>query len=78
MRVRQHLWWNMANAGDLLSIFNLRKQMMLARIDAKNSVREVLPKEQLDELKQGTTDGSKALVEAGPRRVPGQGICTAA
>lgn len=52
MRVRQHLWWNMANAGDLLSIFNLRKQMMLARIDAKNSVRGVLAKKQLDELKQ--------------------------
>ena len=77
MRVRQHLWWNMANAGDLLSIFNLRKQMMLARIDAKNSVREVLPKEQLDELKQWNhrrqqgTCGGGATPGAGSRHMHG-------
>jgi Spy/CpxP family protein refolding chaperone len=34
------------------TIFSLRKQMILSRIDAINSVREVLTKEQLDQLKQ--------------------------
>jgi Spy/CpxP family protein refolding chaperone len=34
------------------AIFSLRKQMILSRIDAMNSVREVLTKEQLDQLKQ--------------------------
>jgi Spy/CpxP family protein refolding chaperone len=34
------------------AIFSLRKQMILSRIDAVNRVREVLTKEQLDQLKQ--------------------------
>ncbi len=34
------------------TILGLRKQMMLSRIDAMNSVRDVLTKEQIDQLKQ--------------------------
>ena len=74
------LWLNKSNADELLATFSLRKQMMLARIDAKNSVREVLPKEQLDELKQWNhrrqqgTCGGGATPGAGSRHMHGSMI----
>lgn len=59
------------------TIFSLRKQMMLSSIDAKNSVREVLTKEQLDQLKQWHhsrwqgTGGDGAAPGAGPGHMHG-------
>jgi len=55
------------------TIFSLRKQMILTSIDAKNSVREVLTKEQLDQLKQWHhgTSGGGATPGAGPGHMHG-------
>jgi len=59
------------------TIFGLRKQMMLASIDAKNRVQEVLTKEQLDQLKQWHhsrwqgTGGGGVTPGAGPGHMHG-------
>ncbi len=55
------------------TIFSLRKQMILTSIDAKNSMREVLTKEQLDQLKQWHhgTSGGGATPGAGPGHIHG-------